>query len=289
MKRCSTCGSTYADDSLGFCLTDGTALTRVHAPIPQGPSSFPSGNAAEHPTEVLPGNAPAPATPVWPTIPHVWQGAQPAAQGNAPKSKASTWIIGAIGLLLVLGLGAGLLVYLFKSGNETTRPAVNNGNSNNANASNGNANRNVNLQPSPKPTGDSRTTEKPVKTDAPPTDTDEVLSQLTTLENEWNNANLKADRAAIVRILADEFRGVGGNGSVEDKKQYLASMSPNTDIKTLTLSDLNVSLTGNNAVLTGLNTAKFKNGARQVYRFTDTFIWRDGRWQAISSQATRVK
>lgn len=287
MKRCPTCGSTYADDSLGFCLTDGTALTLVPAQVPPGQLNFPSRETADSPTEVLPGNAPgyAPAPPPpWPTIPHVWQGAQTAAPSTAPKSKALKWIIGTIGLLLVLGLGAGLLVYLVTSGDEKTRASVNQENTNN-----GNANGSVNLQPSPKPTDDSQTTQKPVKPDAPPTNTDEVLSQLTTLENEWNNANLKADRAAIVRILADEFRGVGGNGAVEDKKQYLASMRPNTDIKTLTLSDLTVSLTGNNAVLTGLNTAKFKNGAKQVYRFTDTFIWRDGRWQAISSQATRVK
>jgi hypothetical protein len=213
----------------------------------------------------------------------LWQGAQ-AAQAPAPKSKALTWVIGTIGLLVVLGLGAWLVVSLSKSGNEKTLPSANNGN-----ASNGNANRSANLQPSPKPTNDNQATQKPVKTDAPPTDNVEVLKQLTTLENEWNNANLKGDKAAMVRILADEFRGVAGDGTVEDKKQYLANMSSNTTIKTLALSDLTVSLTGNNAVLTGLNTAKFKNGAKQVYRFTDTFIWRDERWQAISSQATRVK
>lgn len=286
MKRCSTCGSTYADDSLGFCLKDGTGLTFVPTQARPGQSNVPSRETTETPTEILPGNAPGytPTPAPWPTVPHLWQGAQASAQATAPKSKASTWIIGAIGLLVVLGLGAGLLVYFVRSGNETARPSVNNGN-----AGNGNANQGVNLQPSPKPTDDSQTTQKPVKPDAPPTDTDEVLKQLTTLENEWNNANLKADKAAIVRLLADEYRGVSSNGAVEDKKQYLANMSPNTDIKTLTLSDLHVSLTGNNAVLTGLNTAKFKKGANQVYRFTDTFIWRDGRWQAISSQATRVK
>jgi hypothetical protein len=208
----------------------------------------------------------------------VWQGAQTARQATAPRSKASAWIIGAIGLVVAL-VGVGLLVYFVKSGNEATLPSANNGDTN----------RGVNLQPSPKPTDDTQTAQKPIKTDAPPTDKDEVLRQLTILENEWNNANLKADKAAVVRILADEFRGVAGDGRVEDKKQYLASMSSNTDIKTLTLSDLTVSLMGNNAVLTGLNTAKFKKGPDQVYRFTDTFIWRDGRWQAISSQATRVK
>lgn len=136
------------------------------------------------------------------------------------------------------------------------------------------------------PTG---TPAKPVDPDTASTDSEEVLRQLTDLENEWNNANLRGDRAAIMRILADEFRGVGANNAVEDKKQYLANLAPNTTIKSLALSDLKVSLSGNNAVLTGLNTARFKAGQKWTFRFTDTFIWRDGRWQAISSQATRVK
>ena len=35
MKRCPTCQSTYTDDSLTFCLTDGAALVGVAAFNPQ--------------------------------------------------------------------------------------------------------------------------------------------------------------------------------------------------------------------------------------------------------------
>jgi hypothetical protein len=66
-------------------------------------------------------------------------------------------------------------------------------------------------------------------------------------------------------------------------------MEANPNIASLKLSDLKVSLAGNTAVLTGLNTAKGKNGLTITFRFTDTFLWRDGHWQAISSQATQVK
>ena len=34
MKRCPKCGQTYSDDSLNFCLTDGTALTTLSGDIP---------------------------------------------------------------------------------------------------------------------------------------------------------------------------------------------------------------------------------------------------------------
>jgi len=60
-------------------------------------------------------------------------------------------------------------------------------------------------------------------------------------------------------------------------------------IAKLKLDDLKISLAGDTAVLTGLNTATSTRGQVLKFRFTDTFLWRDGRWQAISSQASQVK
>ncbi len=125
--------------------------------------------------------------------------------------------------------------------------------------------------------------------DAPPTDPDVVLTQLTALEYEWNDANIKGNKAAVRRILADEFRGVGGDGSVKNKEQLLATLEPEPMIAKLKLSDLKISLAGDTVVLTGLNTATFTGGQVLKFRFTDTFLWRDRRWQAISSQGSQVK
>jgi hypothetical protein len=116
-----------------------------------------------------------------------------------------------------------------------------------------------------------------------------VLTQLTALEYEWNDANIKGNKAAVRRILADEFRGVGADGSVQNKEQLLASLKPEPIIASLKLSDLKISLAGGTVVLTGLNTATSTRGQVLRFRFTDTFLWRDGRWQAISSQASQVK
>jgi len=60
MKHCPECKREYADDSLRFCLEDGTALARSDA----------SPKSADE-TAVLPGNAPAPTTIAQPARPDV--------------------------------------------------------------------------------------------------------------------------------------------------------------------------------------------------------------------------
>ena len=101
----------------------------------------------------------------------------------------------------------------------------------------------------------------------------------------------RADRAALDRILAEEFLGTDPAGNVQNKQQYLATIQPNTYIRSWDFTDLNLSRSGSNAVLTGVFVVHGQAGNRrftQRYRFTDTFVWREGRWQAISSQVAEL-
>ena len=120
------------------------------------------------------------------------------------------------------------------------------------------------------------------------TDSDKVLAQLTDLENEWNEANVKGDKGSINHILAEEFVGVGPDGTVAKKPQYVANLQPSTTVKSQTLSELGLSLKGTTAILTGINTVRFFDGRTERFRFTDTYSWRDGRWQAIMAQTSRI-
>ena len=74
-----------------------------------------------------------------------------------------------------------------------------------------------------------------------------------------------------------------------NKKKYIAEIEPNQDITSQTLSELDLSLNGNKATLRGINTVKFKKDKPARYRFTDTFAWRDGRWQATGSVSEQIK
>jgi hypothetical protein len=304
MKRCPTCQSTYTDDSLSYCLTDGAALVDA-AFNPQStlPNEFqgtlrdenratlsddnqvtlwypPPRAVNEAPNPVQSANTPPQGN--W--NPQAWTPTPPAAL-SVRQRNSTPWIVGGLVTLL---LGAAITVWLViasrGSSHEVLEPV------NRGVVSNNNKIASDNSDKSPQgANGNGNANQSPADIDSPPTDSDLVLSQLTAVEHEWNEANIKGNRAIVRRIVADEFRGVGANGSVENKEQMLANLEPNPEIASLKLSDLKISLAGNTAVLTGLNTAKGKNGQTLTFRFTDTFLWRDGRWQAISSQATQVK
>jgi hypothetical protein len=302
MKRCPKCQSTYTDDSLSFCLTDGATL--LDAPLfnPQAtlPNEFQSTLRDEtratlsddnqqtlrypqqHVSDVPAPPPPRPAGPPAGWNNPAWRPAVP--QHAPPRQRNSTpWIIGG---LLFLFLGGVIAVWAImasrKSSDDTPRPIIESGN--NGQGANSNTNS------SPKNRNSTQNVNHSEKdADSAPTDPELVLTQLTALEYEWNDANIKGNKAAVRRLLADEFRGVGADGSVQNKEELISTTKPEPEIASLKLSDLKISLAGTTVVLTGLNTAKSTRGQVVKFRFTDTFLWRDGRWQVISSQASQVK
>ena len=118
-----------------------------------------------------------------------------------------------------------------------------------------------------------------------PDDEDVVLSQLSKLEEEWTRANVKGDKQALERILADEY--VGGPNS-HTKRAYIDSLTSDTSIKSWELKDLTVEQDDDRATVHGTLTDETTTGT-QVYDFTDTFVWRDHRWQAVESKGSRIK
>ena len=118
-----------------------------------------------------------------------------------------------------------------------------------------------------------------------PNDEAEVLAQLTKLEGDWARANVKGDKQALEKILADEY--VGGDDS-HSKREYIDSLSPDLSVKSWEVSDLTVEQNEDRATVKGTLTEETKKGT-VVSEFTDKFVWRDHRWQAVSSRTTLVK
>jgi hypothetical protein len=122
MKRCPSCNRTYADTSLNFCLEDGTPLVSHVAPAdPNATMRYPEPRHTSEPppTEIYrqkpvlnqvpemrqprpesPGGQPAwgggPAPPQW---------SQAAQVRPQKKSNAIWWVIGAIAVVGILGVG----------------------------------------------------------------------------------------------------------------------------------------------------------------------------------------
>jgi ketosteroid isomerase-like protein len=112
------------------------------------------------------------------------------------------------------------------------------------------------------------------------------------MEHEWNAADLKRDYAWHERNYSDDFSGISSRtGALSNKSEDIAFSKKGT-LATAKLSELDVRVDGNTAIVTGINqtTGTDDKGAafdRKV-RFTDTFVKRDGRWLVWASQGTAI-
>lgn len=122
-----------------------------------------------------------------------------------------------------------------------------------------------------------------------PTDEDAVLEQLKGIEEEWARANIEGDKAAAGRILADEYVGTSAGGVTERKADYIKNLAPSEEVAGQEFEDMSLVLAGGRAILTGVTAAEFKDGRTERFRFVDIFVWRDGRWQAVTSTTTPLK
>jgi ketosteroid isomerase-like protein len=119
-----------------------------------------------------------------------------------------------------------------------------------------------------------------------------VERELIKRESDWSTAWVKKDAAFLKQLYAEEYLATDEFGATFTRAQDLANaMSPEGTLVSFVLSNLKVHVYGDAAVVTGTNTTKatFKGkDTSGVVRFTDVFVKRNGRWQAVASQGTRV-
>jgi hypothetical protein len=273
VKRCPTCNRSFDDDTLSFCLEDGTPLIRDSASRADSQETLVS---AAPP--VLPAGSALPPTQTYGQLPgkgtvDAWQFNAPAAQAYVPASKQRRtwpWVIGILAIVLIVIVGVVIAAVIIP-------PMLRDTGSDH--------------KPQPTPTrSDWTATPTPIASpsevaDDVPDDEDEVLSQLTKLEEDWTRANVKGDKDALERILADEY--VGG-ATTHTKREYIDSLTPDPSIKSWELKDLTVEQDDDQATVKGTLTQETTKGT-EVSEFTDKFVWRDHRWQAVASHSSRVK
>jgi ketosteroid isomerase-like protein len=112
------------------------------------------------------------------------------------------------------------------------------------------------------------------------------------LEEEWANALVKRDYATIDRITASDWMLTDPTGDLQTKAQADADLkSGDLTIESFKINELKVRVYGDTAIVHGLETEKSKYKKEDLsgqYRFTDVFVKRDGRWQAVASHVSRV-
>ncbi|MDM7923423.1 MAG: nuclear transport factor 2 family protein [Pyrinomonadaceae bacterium] len=114
------------------------------------------------------------------------------------------------------------------------------------------------------------------------------------LEQDWNDANLRRDKAWFEKNFASDFVGVSSmTGKVVGKAEDIAdTMNDKGTIELAETSDLEINVIGDRARVIGIYRYKGKDEKGAAYdrkiRFTDTWIKRDGRWQAWSSTGVAI-
>jgi ketosteroid isomerase-like protein len=194
-----------------------------------------------------------------------------------------------LGTLAILFAVAGLAItalLLFKIVNPNAKLPRQNDSAANLNQRNSNSNSNSNANSL---VGNESSNDNSDADDStpPPTNSDAVLADLKNLENEWTVANINADKKKLNRILADDYVGVS-EGKAQGKAEYLKTIERDTAIQHWNFEGLKVSLNGDRALLSGVLRLDIKDQQGQdqqlAFRFTDKFVWRDGRWQANASE-----
>ena len=112
------------------------------------------------------------------------------------------------------------------------------------------------------------------------------------LERDWDAAFHRKDVAFIESVLAEEFVSTYGDGSRGDRaKELKLAAEFNQQIDSSTLDEFVVKVYGDTAVVwfTQHMVGPSKGQRLEVtYRYIDVFVMRDGRWQCVASQSTKV-
>jgi ketosteroid isomerase-like protein len=122
---------------------------------------------------------------------------------------------------------------------------------------------------------------------------DSQQSKLLVMEHLWNEAQVNHDARALDFMIGTAFVNTEYDGEVSDKAKFLADIKdPQFNLSSLTIQDLKVSMYADSAVVVGVYRTKgsYQGKAYEhVGRFTDTWVYTEGRWQCVASHTSLLK
>ena len=116
--------------------------------------------------------------------------------------------------------------------------------------------------------------------------------QIKTLGEQLNAANLKGDTSFLEKVLADDYTGVRGDGSVLTKAQEIEKYKSGAiKYETNDVQDLKIRVYGHTAVSTSLSSSKnMRDGQQHIGTTRNIRVWvkQKGTWKCVAYQTTRV-
>ncbi len=122
--------------------------------------------------------------------------------------------------------------------------------------------------------------------------TSSIEDQIKKNEQDWAQAVVREGVASVDQYEADDIITTDPSGRVTGKAADKTDLSSGDyKIQSEELSDLKVLVYGNTAVAAATNFMKGTYKGQDLsgkYRFTDTWVKRNGKWQVVASQYTKV-
>jgi len=109
------------------------------------------------------------------------------------------------------------------------------------------------------------------------------------VEDKRREALLRSDTATLDRIFGEEYVVTNQFGQIQTKLQMLSALrSGALKFESVAEDDVIVRVYGSAALVTGRATSKHEGRESTQVRFTRVYVKRQGRWQAIVYQVTRI-
>jgi ketosteroid isomerase-like protein len=118
---------------------------------------------------------------------------------------------------------------------------------------------------------------------------DKAEQEIRQVEDNRREALLRGDTATVDHIFADEYIVTNQFGQIQTKTQMISALkSGELKFESVVEDDVSVRVYGDVAVLTGRVTSKHEGRETMQSRFTRVYVKRQGRWQTVAYQITRV-
>jgi ketosteroid isomerase-like protein len=113
------------------------------------------------------------------------------------------------------------------------------------------------------------------------------------LDNSWNRALETNDTKALDMLLADNFVSIDVDGSIQNKREFLASLkSTGYQAPSQAVTEQSkVDVYGNSALVLGVFRTQSKEKGKSVTRrerFLDTWVNLNGTWKCVASVAVLI-
>jgi len=122
---------------------------------------------------------------------------------------------------------------------------------------------------------------------------DKSTEEIRALETARNEAIVHGDAATLERMTSDDYTFITLRGELRTKAEIVKGFATGAfKYESREISDLNIRVYGDAAVVTGRSTQKGTENGKDYsgdYRFTRVYVKQNGRWLTVALQTTLVE